>query len=93
MQALLRLAPKTARRLNEGAPDERVPIANVKVGDHIRARPGEAVPVVKAVGAKVIGGTMNGTGALMIEARQVGADSASPTQSRTGSCPRSSPRP
>ncbi|MEP7312507.1 MAG: heavy metal translocating P-type ATPase [Pseudomonadota bacterium] len=35
---------------------------------------GESLPVLKEVGAKVIGGTINGTGALIMEAEKVGAD-------------------
>ena len=35
---------------------------------------GESMPVEKAVGAKVIGGTINGTGALVITAEKIGAD-------------------
>ncbi|MEO7206824.1 MAG: heavy metal translocating P-type ATPase [Steroidobacteraceae bacterium] len=35
---------------------------------------GESMPVEKAVGAKVIGGTINGTGALTITAEKIGAD-------------------
>jgi heavy metal translocating P-type ATPase len=35
---------------------------------------GESMPVEKAVGAKIIGGTINGTGALTITAEKIGAD-------------------
>lgn len=35
---------------------------------------GEPVPVQKSVGAQIVGGTVNATGALVVEARQVGAD-------------------
>jgi hypothetical protein len=45
IRALLGLAPKTARRLGAGGADEDVPIENVKVGDRLRVRPGEKVPV------------------------------------------------
>ena len=44
IQSLLKLAPKTARRVADGR-DEDVPIEQVKVGDHLRVRPGEAVPI------------------------------------------------
>lgn len=97
IRALLKLAPKTARRLRADGTDEEVSLDQIRVGDRLRVRPGEAVPVdgsvtegasyvdesmvtgesmpvEKAVGAKVIGGTINGTGALVITAEKVGAD-------------------
>jgi Cu+-exporting ATPase len=97
IRALLQLAPKTARRLRPDGTDEAVPLDQVRVGDRLRVRPGEAVPVDgsvkegtsavdesmvtgesmpvdKAPGVKVIGGTINGTGALLITAEKVGAD-------------------
>ena len=45
IKALLDLAPKTARRLTEAGADEAVPLERVAVGDRLRVRPGEAVPV------------------------------------------------
>ena len=45
LQALLGLSPKTARRLGEAGREEDVPLALVKVGDVLRVRPGESVPV------------------------------------------------
>src|SRR3989442_569581 len=45
IKALLGLAPKTARRLNEDGTEEEVPLDNVQVGDRLRVRPGEKVPV------------------------------------------------
>ena len=97
IRALLNLAPKTARRIREDGTDEEVPLDQVHVGDRLRVRPGEAVPIdgsvvagassvdesmvtgesmpaEKGVGAKVVGGTINGTGALIIDAEKVGAD-------------------
>jgi Cu+-exporting ATPase len=97
IRALLKLAPKTARRIRADSIDEEVPLDQVRVGDRLRVRPGEAIPVdgavteggsavdesmvtgesmpvEKAVAAKVIGGTINGTGALVISAERVGAD-------------------
>jgi Cu+-exporting ATPase len=97
IRALLNLAPRTARRLRAEGPDEEVPLDQVHVGDRLRVRPGEAVPVdgsvaegtssvdesmvtgesmpvEKTVGGKVIGGTINGTGALVMTAEKVGAD-------------------
>jgi Cu+-exporting ATPase len=44
IRALLALAPPTARRVGEGG-DEDVPLAAVAVGDRLRVRPGERVPV------------------------------------------------
>lgn len=45
IRALLDLAPKTARRVNENGKDEDVPLDQVKVGDLLRVRPGEKVPL------------------------------------------------
>ena len=42
---LLGLAPKMARRLNEDGSEEDVPLDRVQVGDRLRVRPGEKVPV------------------------------------------------
>ena len=98
IRALLNLAPKTARRLREGAEDEEVPLGEVQVGDRLRVRPGDGVPVdgvildgrsavdesmvtgesmpaAKGPGDKVVGGTVNGTGALVVRAEAVGAGS------------------
>ena len=97
IRALLDLAPRIARRIREGAADEEVPLEAVRVGDRLRVRPGDAVPVDGAVlegasaidesmvtgeslpvrksaGSEVIGGTINGTGALIIRAERVGSD-------------------
>ncbi len=97
IRALLDLAPKTARRIREDGAEEEVPLDTVHVGDRLRVRPGEKVPVdgevlegrsavdesmvtgesmpvTKEVGSKAIGGTMNQSGALVIEARKVGRD-------------------
>ena len=45
IKALLGLAPKTARRLREDGSEEDVPLDQVQVGDRLRVRPGEKVPV------------------------------------------------
>lgn len=94
IKALLGLAPKTARRITEQG-DEDIALDAVLVGDRLRVRPGESVPVdaiveegrsaldeamvtgesmpvTKTVGDRVIGGTMNQTGALVIRAEKVG---------------------
>ena len=98
IRALLNLAPKTARRLRDGGEDEEVPLGEVQVGDRLRVRPGDGVPVdgvildgrsavdesmvtgesmpsAKGPGDKVVGGTVNGTGALVVRAEAVGAGS------------------
>ncbi|MEO9054801.1 MAG: heavy metal translocating P-type ATPase, partial [Steroidobacteraceae bacterium] len=97
IRALLKLAPKTARRIRADGKDEEIPLDQVHLGDRLRVRPGEAVPVdgsvsegnssvdesmvtgesmpvEKTSNAKVIGGTINGTGTLMITAEKIGAD-------------------
>jgi len=97
LRALLNLAPKTAVRVRSGADDEIVALALVAVGDTLRVRPGdgvpvdgvviggtsavdesmvtgESMPVSKAAGAKLIGGTVNGNGALTMRADKVGGE-------------------
>ena len=94
---LLGLAPKTARRIDPDGSEIDVPLERVVVGDRLRVRPGERVPVdgavvdgvttvdesmvtgepipvEKAAGAVVTGGTVNGTGTVVMEARRVGSD-------------------
>ena len=45
IRELLGLAPKTARRISQNGQEEDVPLEHVKVGDRLRVRPGERVPV------------------------------------------------
>ena len=45
IRALLDLAPKTARRITPGGVDEEVAIDTIAVGDLLRLRPGEKIPV------------------------------------------------
>lgn len=45
IKALLGLAPKTARRINPDGSEEDIPLSHVHVGDSLRVRPGEKVPV------------------------------------------------
>ena len=45
IKMLLGLAPKTARILRENGEEEDIPLDQVKLGDHLRIRPGEKVPV------------------------------------------------
>ena len=96
IRALMDLAPKTARRVR-GETEKDVPLDEVRTGDILRVRPGEAVPVdgvvtegrssidesmitgepvpvEKAEGAEVTGGTLNRTGGFLMEARGVGED-------------------
>jgi Cu+-exporting ATPase len=44
IRALLDLAPKTARIVRQGG-EQDIPLEQVKVGDHLRVRPGEKIPV------------------------------------------------
>lgn len=96
IKSLLGLAPKTARRLRDDGAEEDVPLTHVHIGDHLRVRPGEKVPVdglvdegtsavdesmltgeplpvTKRPGDRLIGATMNTTGALTMRAEKVGA--------------------
>ncbi|MDA8140717.1 MAG: heavy metal translocating P-type ATPase [Desulfobacteraceae bacterium] len=45
IKALLGLAPKTARRLTDAGAEEDIPLDQVQVGDRLRVRPGEKLPV------------------------------------------------
>ncbi len=45
IRALLGLSPKTARRINRDGSEEDVPLEHVHLGDKLRVRPGEKVPV------------------------------------------------
>ncbi|MCL6682412.1 copper-transporting P-type ATPase [Sphingomonas alba] len=45
IRALLGLAPKTARRVNADGSEEDIPLEHVHVGDLLRIRPGEKIPV------------------------------------------------
>jgi Cu+-exporting ATPase len=45
IKALLGLAPNTARRIDADGSEQDVPLEQVQVGDHLRIRPGEKVPV------------------------------------------------
>src|SRR3546814_2803844 len=92
---LLALTPPQAHRLDAGDQEHDVALEDVRVGDRLRVRPGEKMPVDgvvldgsshvdeallsgeslplrKQAGDRVIGGSVNGSGALLIEARQIG---------------------
>ena len=97
IRALLNLRPKVARRIREDGAEEDVSVERVCIGDRLRIRPGqsvpvdgrileghsavdesmvtgESIPVEKAPGAEVIGGTINGVGSLVMQVGKVGAD-------------------
>jgi Cu+-exporting ATPase len=96
IRRLVSLAPRTARVVRDGA-EVDVPTAEVVVGDLVRIRPGERVPVDgvvvegastvdesmltgeslpvdKAPGAVVSGGTVNRTGSFVFRATRVGSE-------------------
>lgn len=97
IRALLDLAPKLARRVRNDGSDEEIPLEHVHIGDRLRVRPGdkvpvdgtvddgrsavdesmitgEPIPVEKAPGDTVIGGTINGTGGFVLRAERVGSE-------------------
>lgn len=45
IRALLGLAPKTARKLKSDGSEEEIPVEHIHVGDLLRVRPGEKIPV------------------------------------------------
>lgn len=45
LKSLLNLAPKTARMVDRNGNERDVPLAHIRVGDRVRVRPGEKVPV------------------------------------------------
>ncbi|MFT3925076.1 MAG: heavy metal translocating P-type ATPase [Myxococcales bacterium] len=101
IRSLLELAPPVAHRIveaqNQPEHEEEVSLAAVQVGDKLRVRPGErvpvdgvvlegkssvdesmvtgeAIPLEKSRGEKLVGGTLNGTGSLVMRAEHVGED-------------------
>ncbi len=97
IRALLDLSPKLARRVRSDGSDEEVTLDQVLVGDTLRVRPGEKVPVdgvvldgrgtvdesmvtgesmpvTKEAKSKLIGGTINQTGGLTMQAEKIGRD-------------------
>jgi Cu+-exporting ATPase len=97
IKALLGLTPAQARIVRDDGSEDDVPLDQVSVGDRLRVRPGEKVPVdgvvvegssavdesmvtgesmpvQKGEGDELTGGTVNGTGGLVMEARAVGRD-------------------
>jgi Cu+-exporting ATPase len=45
IRALLDLAPKTARRIDGNGNETDIPVDDIQVGDRLRVRPGESIPV------------------------------------------------
>jgi len=97
LRALLDLSPKRALRIRPDGSDEEVPLDAVAVGDRLRVRAGEKIPVdgrvlegesavdesmitgepipaAKAPGDRLVGATLNGTGALVMRAERVGRE-------------------
>ena len=97
IRALLDLTPKTARLVRADSGDDEVALDAVNIGDMLRVRPGEKVPVDgqivegrsavdesmltgesmpvgKSAGDKVIGGTLNQSGAFVKRADKIGRD-------------------
>ncbi len=96
IRALLDLVPRTARIIRNGS-EQDIPLDQVHVGDRLRVRPGEkipvdgvvlegrssvdesmitgeAVPVEKNEGARVIGATVNASGSFIMSAERVGSE-------------------
>lgn len=97
IRALLDLAPKTARIVRSDGTEEDIPLEAVQVGDRLRVRPGEKIPVdgrvlegkttvdesmitgepipvAKGPGDALVGGTVNQTGSVLMQAEKVGSD-------------------
>lgn len=97
LEALVRLLPSDAHRVQPGGTTEDVPINQLKVGDRVLVKPGERVPtdgvivsgrssldesmltgeskpVDKQEGMWVIGGSVNGEGAITIRVEKTGGE-------------------
>jgi len=97
IKALLNLAPKTARRIGSDGSEAEVSLDDVVIGDRLRIRPGEAIPVdgvvveghssvdesmitgeplpvEKSNDDPLTGGTINGTGSMIMIAERVGSE-------------------
>jgi len=95
LRALLGLVPESARRVEANGQEIDVHLCKVAVGDQLRVRPGERIPVdglvlegasavdesmltgeplpvEKRAGAALTGGTVNGSGTLLMRAERVG---------------------
>lgn len=97
IRSLLNLSPERAHRIDPDNHEEEITLDRVQVGDKLRVRPGEkipvdgevlsghstvdesmvtgeAMPVSKDVGSKVIGATINQNGSFVMEAKHIGSD-------------------
>ena len=97
IRALLDLTPKIARRVEQDGSELDLPLERILVGDRLRVRPGEKIPVdgrveegkssvdeslvtgeslpaLKQSADKLIGGTLNGTGSMLMVAERVGRE-------------------
>ncbi len=97
IRALMALRPDRARRVGADGAETDVPVEQVRVGDLVRVRPGERIPVdgtlrdgassvdesmltgesmpvSKAPGDRVTGGSINGEGLILVETNAVGAE-------------------
>ena len=85
IKALLDLAPKTARRIRADGTDEEVQIAALQVGDRLRVRPGEKVPVDGEIveGRSSLDESMV-TGESMPVSKEVGGKVIAGTLNRSG---------
>ncbi|NRP73254.1 Silver exporting P-type ATPase [Ensifer psoraleae] len=85
IRALLDLAPKTARRIRSDGKDEDVPLEAVAVGDRLRVRPGEKIPVDGTLmeGRSSVDESMI-TGESMPVTKEAGASLIGGTMNRTG---------
>lgn len=86
IRSLLGLAPKTARRIRRDGTEEDVPLTHVHVGDRLRVRPGEKVPVdgVITEGSSSLDESMI-TGEPMPVTKRVGERVIGATMNTTGS--------
>ena len=86
IKSLLQLAPKTARRILPDGTEDDVPLNDVKIGDSLRVRPGEKVPVdgVVVEGSSAIDESML-TGEPLPVTKRVGDKVVGATLNTTGS--------
>jgi Cu+-exporting ATPase len=96
IKSLMRLAPASARRILADGTEEDIALTHVHVGDVLRVRPGEkvpvdgvvlegesaldesmltgeAMPVTRRPGDRLIGATLNTSGSLVMRAEKIGA--------------------